>query len=228
MKANDNQSLFEVFKPGVLDGYTFWQKLVYWFKNVYWYHFKKQTIWGIIALVLVSMFIGDVFFKVEGDLNYIICGDISLSYEQQDAVNAYIKGFVQDFNGDKEILSEYQVLSTVDAEKGDQIAIAAEDKLALSFAEDDILLYIIDGKHMEVYATQGAFEKLEYFGVESENKYCLEITDCELFKELGIPTPTDGWYIGAKVLTDTYRAEDEEILKKYEAISEILKDFAKQ
>lgn len=228
MKANDNQSLFEVFKPGVLDGYTFWQKLVYWFKNVYWYHFKKQTIWGIVALVLIAMFISDVFFKVQGDLKYIICADVSLSYEQQDGVNAYIKEFVPDFNGDEKIVSEYQVLETVDAEKGDQMAIAAEDKLALSFAEDDILLYILDGKHMETYATQGAFEKLEYFGIESDATYCLEITDCKLFKELGIPTPTDGWYIGAKVLSDTYRAEDEEILKKYEAISEILLDFAEQ
>ncbi len=228
MKANDNQSLFEVFKPGVLEGYTFWQKFVYWFKNVYWYHFKKQTIWGIVAAIMIVSFFSDVVFRDKVDLSYVICADVSLSYEQLDGINEYLEDRISDFTGEQKHVVDGQMLSTVDAEKGDQIAIAAEDKFALSFADDDILLYIMDGEHMETYASQGAFERLEFMGIESDNKYCIEITDSELFRELNIPTPSKGWYIGAKVLTYTYREDNEKIVEKYKDIAEILAEFTEQ
>ena len=227
MKANDNQSLFEVFKPGVLEGYTFWQKFVYWFKNVYWYHFRNQTLLAIFAIILISVFIGDMINRIDYDLKYIVSGDVTITDEQMQAIDDYIVSLVPDVNGNEKVEVGYQVLSTDGTENYDQVAVLADQKLSVTFADDDILLYIIDGTHMETYATDGAFEPLESYGIESDPRFCVDITDCKLFKQIDMPTPSGGWYIGAKVINEM-RAQDEEIMRKYQVAFDIIEAFANQ
>ena len=229
MKANDNQSLFEVFKPGVLPGYTFWQKFCYWFKNVYWYHFKKHTIFALIAIVMVSFFIKDVVFRIESDLGYIIAGNAVITNEQCEKIKEYISQMAVDVNDDGHTNVTYQMLATNDADSYDQIAAAADEKFAVSLADDNFLFYITDDFHTETLLDEGAYEPLSTFGIESDTLYCIEITECELFKKLNIQKPNDGkWYIGVKLLAGTPREKDELSLRKYEVVGEVLRAFAAQ
>ncbi len=238
MKSNDNNSLFEVFKPGVRDDLSFWPKLWYWFTNVYWYHFKKITILGLFGVILLIVLICDIINKPNDDTGVIIAGDNYVSLEQERGIVGYIESVIDDANGDGEISVAYQTLCTSaadsdledgdrkSAEQYDEFVQANQNKLLISFADDQFLLYIMDKVHMEKYIESGALEPLETFGVSSENPYYLPVGESSLFAQLGIENPAGNeWCAGIKVIADS-RADNKKIEAKYEQAVKALKMLA--
>ena len=226
MKKNDNRGLFDVFKDEEFAHLSFWEKLKYWFKNVYWCNYKGLTFLTLFGIVCAGVFIGDMVNQPNDDLDYVIAADVVLSVEQLEGVQDYITEQMSDANGDGEVSVSYQFLPVTSEETYDQVSMVAEEKLFISLADDRVLMYITDAPHMESMANDGAFEPLSTFGVESETQYCIDVTDCELFKNLQIPTADGGWFMGIKVI-DGERVGNEEILRKYEAAANVLKAFLK-
>ncbi len=227
MQKNDNRGLFDIFKKGERDDLTFWEKLKYWFKNVYWCNYKGLTFLALFGIICAIVFIGDVVGQPNNDLDYVIAGDIHMNEQQLAGIEDYVIKNMADANGDGEVTVSYQSLPVAGEDNYDQLSSVAEEKLFISLADDRVLLYITDGAHMESLAGQGAFEPLSTFGVISEMVYCVEITNSSLFKELGIPEATGGWYIGLKVI-DGERVGNEEIARKYDAAANVLKAFANE
>lgn len=227
MKREDNRKLFEVFQPGVMDELSFWQKLGYWFKNVYWYNFKIHTLIGAFVAIMLTILICDMVNRVDNDLDFILAGDVYVTDEQMQEITERFTAFVPDINGDEKVTIGYQMLSTDMNESYNEMAIAAEQKLSVSFADDRFVLFIVDGKHMENFAAQGAFEPLESFDIKGNDRFCINISKSELFEKLGIPEADGGWYIGVKMINEG-RADNPEMMKKYHAAADILESFANE
>jgi len=112
MKSNDNNSLFEVFKPGVRDDLSFGAKLWYWFTNVYWYHFRTITLVALFGIIMLVILIGDIVNRPNDDIGVIVAGDTYVSLEQERGILEYLRNCVDDVNDDGEITVAHQTLCT--------------------------------------------------------------------------------------------------------------------
>ncbi len=219
MKSRDSYDVFEVFKPGHMEGASFFQKFAYWFKNVFVPHFGLFTIIGIIIVVLLFTLVKDIVTSEHNDLDFILGGAVYADTEQMNALADYLGSFIEKEDG-KEVLVGKQMLCTGSifgsgdaALAFDEYAAASIDKITVSFADDEILLFLLDKKYAEWYKKEGAFEKLSTFGIESEDEYLVRIEDSEIIKELGIES--NELYGAIKVITDG-RRKKARIMEKYE------------
>ena len=234
MKSNDNNSLFEVFKPGVRDDLSFGAKLWYWFTNVYLYHFGKISLFALFGILVVTFVIVDIVNSPDFDTGFIIAGDTYVSYEQEQGLREFFASVVSDANGDGEITIIPQALCTSaydsdlegsdlnEAERYDDFVEASKQKLEISFADDQFLVYIMDKKHMDAYVQDGAMEPLANYGIVADDPYCIPVGESAIFKELGIvSTPGNGWYAAIKVRADTRMKE--KMTAKYEQSAAVLR-----
>ncbi|MEG2378196.1 MAG: hypothetical protein RSC43_07575 [Clostridia bacterium] len=221
MKNKDTFELFEVFKPGYMDA-PFMKKFAFWFKNVFWYHFKFQTLLVLFGLILVAIFVGDMVNRIDNDADFIMAGNTMATSEQMTALSDDFKALTPDINEDGKITVGYQMLSTSPDEGYEKIAQAMETKLGVVMADDRYLLFVLDKAHMEALAAQGAFEPLTTFGIASNNRFCVPVSDSAALKNANIPAAPGGWYAGIKVITDD-RKKNENTMKKYDVAAELMK-----
>jgi len=233
-KSRDSRDVFAVFKPGSFMGNaSFWEKLKYWFKNVYWYHFRVATFAVIAVVVLGSMLISDIANREYNDLDYILGGSVYADIEQMRELSDYFGSFIavaDEEPDDEEIpkakvghqmLSVESIMGSGDqANAIDEYTAASRDKISVSMADDEILLFLFDKRYIEWYAAEGAFEPLKNFGIESENEYFVRIDELPGIAEIGI-NHRDGIYAGIKIKTDA-RMKNERIAKKYETAGLVL------
>lgn len=224
MRGKDDKKLFEVFQPGVMDELSFWQKLCYWFKNVYWYLYKKQTLLALFFIVAAIALVHDVVTQVDYDISYIMVGDTFVTNEVVEQITNDIAEKVGDINVNGKVDVGSQMLPTGNNE---ELALSAEDKLSVSLADDEIVFYILDKRHMESLAKTGAFEDLSYFGIEYPDRFCINLTGNKWFSQFDVPEVEGGWYIGIKKYVDTPRFDDPVMEKKYYAAADILKEIIK-
>lgn len=225
MKNKDTYELFEIFKPGIMDDMPFIKKLGYWFKNVYWYHFKTHTYLAVVAIIILTIFICDIVNRIDNDFDFVLLGESPIESEKMELLSEYFSARIPDINDDGKITVGYQMLYTGQDGQYDELAIANEKKLEVSFADDRYVLYIMDKEHMENFAAKGAFEPLESFDIKSENQFCVPISQSDAFIKIGIPSDgSDTWYVGLKVITKE-RAEDAQTMKKYHAAAELIEEL---
>ncbi len=219
MKGKDQYGLFEVFKPGYMEG-SFFHKFGYWFRAVFWCHFRYHALFGLVAIVMLSWLIYDLAQPNCRDLDYVVAGEQLVLTEQLEALNQHILETLDDVDGDGKVTVAQQMLCTMEYDTGDTAYMAGQ-KLGVTFADDSIVLYIMDLELMEIYAAEGALAPLADFGIESENKYFVRVDQNRAFRESGIPAG-DGWYMALKMVNDV-RAENEEIQYKYREAAEVIK-----
>lgn len=231
-KGKDNYDVFEVFKKGsFMDGAPFGKKLAYWFKNVYWYHFKLATLIAILVIIGASALIYDVTHITHNDLDYILGGAVYASSEQMNALSEYLGDAITAPDGEEPSVGRQMLctesVSGITSQKidYDEYAAASIDKITVSFADDEILLFLLDKKYIEWYAEQGAFEPLSEFGAGEKNEYYIDISESEVIKKLGIKS-NDGIYAAIKVINDS-RSGNERIMKKYDNAAAALRALMK-
>lgn len=218
MKSRDSYELFEVFKPGYMDGATFFEKFRYWFKEVYWYHFKFHTLGAILLIVFVFALAGDIVSREYNDLDFILGGSVFAESEQMEELSDYMGGFIKEDGTAKvgrQMLCTSSSIGTGDTALAlDEFAATNINKITVSFADDEILLFLLDKKYTDWYNAQGAFEPLSTFGIESENECFVRVDNTEIIKKLGIRNES-GIYAAIKVITPS-RSEKKRIAQKYE------------
>ncbi|MBQ9985442.1 MAG: hypothetical protein IJP38_03950 [Oscillospiraceae bacterium] len=233
-KSRDSRDVFAVFKPGSFMGdASFWEKLKYWFKNVYWFHFRWLTLGVIVAIVLACMLISDVTNREYNDLDYILAGSVFADVEQMREFSDYLGGFIEVVDEDPDdgevqkpkvghqMLSVESIMGSGDqALAVDEYSAASRDKISVSMANDEVLLFFFDRRYAEWYAKEGAFEPLSGFGIESENEYYVRVDELPIIEKIGI-NHRDGIYAAIKVKTEP-RMKNERIAKKYETAGIVL------
>ena len=220
-KSRDSREIFAVFRKGsFMEEATFGEKFRYWFKNVYLYHFGFFTLIAIVVAILAFSLIGDVINREYNDLDYILGGSVFASDEQLDALSDHLSGFIEKESGEEvttgqQLLCTESILGTGDAALAlDEYNAGSIEKITVSMADDEVLLFFFDKKYIEWYAAMGAFEPLSEFGIESDNGYYVRVDSLPVIEELGIICK-NGLYAGIKVKTKS-RMENERIAKKYE------------
>ena len=231
-KGKDSYDVFEVFKErSFMDGASFGKKLAYWLKNVYWYHFKIPTFALILVIITAAALIHDVTGTKRNDLDFILGGAVYADTEQMSALSDYLADAISAPAGDKASVGRQmlctEAVSGITSQKidYDEYAAASIDKISVSFADDEILLFLLDKKYTDWYNEQGAFEPLSEFGIESENTCFVDISDSEIIKKLGIKSK-DGIYASIKMINAS-RRKDERIMKKYENAAAALRALMK-
>lgn len=220
-KSRDSREVFAVFRKGsFMEEATFSEKFRYWFKNVYLYHFGLATVVAIVVAILAFSLIGDVINREYNDLDYILGGSVFASDEQLHKLSDHLSGFIEkepeeEVKIGEQLLSTESVMGTGDSALAlDEYSAASIEKITISMADDEVLLFFFDKKYIEWYASMGAFEPLAEFGIESDNGYYVRVDSLPVIKELGIVC-NNGLYAAIKVKTES-RMENERIAKKYE------------
>ena len=226
-QSKDSRDVFAVFKKGsFMEDASFGEKFRYWFKNVYWYHFRYQTLLVVVLLICSVVFINDVVFREYNDLDYILAGNVFASSETMQTMEDRISDLIETEGEEpptigRQLLTTRSVMGTGDLSlKIDEYASASIEKIAVSMADDDILLFFFDKKYTDWYAAEGAFEPLANFGIESENEFFIRVDDASLFADLNI-SHTDGIYAGIKVINKS-RRKNERIMAKYDVAARVV------
>jgi len=233
-KSRDSRDVFAVFKKdSFMKDATFGEKLSYWFKNVYWYHFRVATFAIIFVAILAVTFVSDVFFKEYNDLDYIMGGALFAETQKMNDISERFsamltpKGAEESAKVGHQMLCTQSIMGTGDkADVFDEGSRANIDKITVTMADDEVLLFFFDKKYIEWYAEQGAFEPLSEFGIESENEFFVRVDDTEFFKQFDVANQ-NGIYAGIKLKTDS-RAKNERIAQKYENAAYVLKGILKE
>lgn len=218
MKGKDQYGLFEVFRPGYMEG-SFWHKFKYWFKMVFWCHFRYHALFAVIASVMLVWLACDLFTDNYHDLDYVVSGEQLVLSEQLEELNTYFLETLDDVDGDGKVTIGQQILCIYDDGSSDTAYMNGQ-KLSVTFADDNIVLYVMDQDLMEFYAADGALAPLADFGIESNGTYYVRVDENRIFRESGIPAG-DGWYMALKVV-NRERAKNEKIQKKYREAAEII------
>ncbi len=227
--SRDYREVFAVFKKGsFMENATFFEKLIYWFKNVYWFHFKYATLGVILAAIFAVTLVSDVFFKEYNDLDFILAGSVFADSAEMQELAEDISVFVSPEKPDtptkigRQILSTRSTVGTGDqALLFDEITSANIDKIAVSMADDEILLFFFDKRYAEWYAKEGAFEPLSSFGIESENEFFVRVDTLPFWKDYNI-VHDNGIYAGIKIKTEQ-RLKKERIVRKYENAANVIR-----
>lgn len=218
MKGKDQYGLFEVFRPGYMEG-SFFHKFKYWFCAVFWCHFRYHALFGLFAAIMLMWLVFDLSHSNYNDFDYIIAGDQFVLTEQLEELNQHFLKTLDDVDGDGEVTIGQQMLCMYDDGTSDAAYMSGQ-KLNVTFADDQIVLYIMDQELMEIFAADGALAPLEEFGIVSDSKYYVQVDQNKSFRESKIPAG-DGWYMALKVLNEE-RLENEEVQKKYREAVEII------
>ncbi|MBQ6845939.1 MAG: hypothetical protein IJO61_02295 [Oscillospiraceae bacterium] len=225
--SRDNREVFAVFKKGgPMEGATFGEKFSWWMKNVFVPHLAFKTVMVIIVAILAVWLISDIISDDTNELDYILGGSMFADTEQMNGLSAYMKDVLGE-RDNKEFKVGHQMLCTRSSDSAadntmsaDDFATANSQKIEITLADDEILLYFLDKKYAESFAGMGAFLKLSEIGIESENEYYVRVDETRIFKELGI-SDKDGIYAAIK-MKNKARSEDERILAKYERAGKVL------
>lgn len=231
-KGKDSREIFAVFKKGsFMEGAAFGEKFSYWFKNVFMYHLALPTAAVILAVILGINLIYSIANREYRDLDYILGGAVFANIEQMGELSDYFAGFLDEKTGKDgeavaptvghQMLCTESTLGTGDqALAVDEYNAASIDKISVSMADDEILLFLFDRKYAEWYAKEGAFEPLSTFGIESENEYYVRVDELPKIKEIGV-LHRDGIYAGIKIITPA-REKNERIMQKYKNAAAVL------
>lgn len=225
--SRDNRDVFAVFKKdSFMKDATFGEKFGYWFKNVFVPHLAFKTVVFIAVAILGTMLVVDIMSDKTNDFDYIVGGDIFADIDQMNELTDYMKDILADDG--KEIKIGDQMLCTKNIQEADETLLGADEfnqanveKIKISMADDEVLLFFFDRTLMEMYADEGAFLPLSEFGIESDNKYFVRVDNTPVFERIGM-NYIDGIYAGIK-MKNKARSEDERILEKYEKAGIVLK-----
>lgn len=232
-KGKDSREIFAVFKKGsFMEGAAFGEKFSYWFKNVFMYHLALPTAAIVLVVILGINLVVSIVNREYRDLDYILGGSVFANIEQMGELSDYFAGFIDEKTGKNgepvpptvghQMLCTESALGTGDQALAiDEYNAASIDKISVSMADDEILLFIFDRKYAEWYEKEGAFEPLSTFGIESENGYYVRIDELPKIKEIGV-LHRDGIYAAIKIITPA-REKDERIMQKYENAAAVLR-----
>lgn len=224
--SRDNRDVFAVFKKdGLMEGASFGEKFSWWMKNVFIPHLAFKTVMLIIAVALLTMIVVEVVTDDRNDFDYIVGGRVFASTEQMRELSDYMNEVLTE--DDENLKIGHQMLCTENMESAvnepafpDEYAVANRQKIEITFADDEVLLFFLDRGYMEAWAEDGAFLKLSEFGIESENEYFVRVDETPIFEKIGMHH-NGGIYAAIKMKNKT-RAEDERILEKYEKAGKVL------
>ncbi len=226
-KSRDSRDIFAVFKKdSFMKDATFGKKLAYWFKNIYLCYLALPTVAIIAAVVLLGSIIYDVSHPEYNDLNYIVAGQLVADNIQMELLTEKMSAFLEPEDGEEDPKIGWQMLSTRSVldfndatQEIDGGSHANREKISVTMADDDVLLFFFDKTYIEYYAADGAFEPLANFGIESENEYFVRVDNTEFFKDITIHN-NDGIYAGIKVRSGPRLKESMD--KKYENAVRVL------
>lgn len=218
MKGKDQYGLFEVFRPGYMEG-SFFHKFKYWFRAVFWCHFRYHALFCIVAAVFLVWLVCDLTKSNYHDLDYVVAGDQLVLTEQLQELNQHFLETLDDVDGDGKVTIGQQMLCTYDDGSSD-MAYMSGQKLSVTFADDQIVLYIMDQELMEFFAAEGALAPLAEFGIVSDSKYYVRVDENRAFRESHIP-PGDGWYMALKMV-NVDRSKNEGVRQKYQEAVEMI------
>ncbi len=118
-------------------------------KNFWLYH-KTYFAIGTITAVIIAFFIYDIVTQVEPDVNFALITEMSvIPTEVTDALQADLAAYVEDLNGDGEIVAMLNVYSVADTTSTDPyMQMASVTKLTGDMSEMVSYIYLTDNFEM--------------------------------------------------------------------------------
>lgn len=145
----------------------------------YWYHYKWHTIAGVVALLLVCLFISDTFLREKPDATIVMVSDRYFAPDETDAIRKNLEQIAWDRNGDGRvyILIDSNHLAP-DIDSPNESDYAAQMKLVAVVAAGAEPLYLID---------EAAYDRLMQMSGQTEDS-----PDIEVFVPESVPADKFG------------------------------------
>lgn len=115
----------------------------------YWYHYKWQTIAGVIAVLLICLFVNDTFLRAKPDVTIVMISERYFTPDELETIRINLEQTAWDRNGDGKVyvLIDHNRLSPDldDDSVPTETEYAAQMKLVAVVASGTDPLYLVDG-----------------------------------------------------------------------------------
>lgn len=128
-----------------------------WFEN-YWYHYKWHTIVGIIAVVVLAMFIKDIVSREKYDATVLLASRVPVSYEQQEQIKSIMERYETDQDGNGDVNINLMAIQFPRDEYGAnaQVQMAEQVKFMAELSTAEAFVYILDEYSANMLSQQGS------------------------------------------------------------------------
>ena len=179
----------------------------------FWFYYKKHTIIGIIATIVISVSVADCVMRVEDDLSVSLFANYGVSQGDIDALKEIFKRYSYDIieNGSVDI-NIVSYTGDITQEIIDQTAQAAMMKMDLEIASNECPAYLVDEAYKK--RMEGAYSDII--------KDVIKINDIpKISEKLNL---TENIYF--VTMTEYKNAQKDKVLMaKYKLIDDLVKLF---
>ena len=160
-----------------------------WFRSVFWFHYGRRIIIGVLAAVLLSVFIYDMATRKQPDFTYVFVSPFDIEVEELGEFTQLAEAvFGEGLEEPALVVSEIIPLNIANP-----IGDPMREKLSIMFFDKEICLFLLDGDGVEAIGDMEVFGFAEMadlgFAPVPDNPYLLRVDECPVFVRSGIPGP---------------------------------------
>jgi hypothetical protein len=150
----------------------------------YWYYYKIQTIIAIFVVIVLAILIHQCVARVEPDATIIIAGQsVSVSDDEQTAMQNYFSSLTSDVNGDGKKVVECSVMPIGSGDSQTEMAYTV--KLSANLVDKSNIIYVFDSATAQKYVSSDSgegFTKIADIvsGYSSDDAYALPVSKTKL------------------------------------------------
>ncbi|MDL2233714.1 hypothetical protein LJC63_09100 [Ruminococcaceae bacterium OttesenSCG-928-L11] len=164
----------------------------------FWYHYRGATFGVILGLILVVMFVKDIFFKTDPDLSIVMVTTQYISAEYLEELTQKFENCATDVNGDGKVVVSIDHIpyTPIRLSEEDVSAAGGEDEAMIEAMQDTQTDYTYTMKLMTILGAgtdpiyvldEANFDYLHSMGADSEDPY-------EMFLRLDESMPSQNGY----------------------------------
>ena len=195
----------------MVKNFSFKEKLAH-----FWYYYKKHTIAGLLAVIVVAWGTAQCVMKIDYDLNISYFSCHYVEEEKLENLENELKTVIADINeNESKDVAIYSMLGDITRERPDEMAQATINKLMVELATNEYYMYIVDKPYFD-YINQN-------FGQIVENAILLN--DVQVAKEI-LGLKDEEVYLLTMSVFEDYQ-DDEERVREHENALLVQEYFSK-
>jgi hypothetical protein len=141
----------------------------WWWHNVFAYHYLKIVLAVAAAAAIVVFLTVDALNKVHYDFGIAIAAGFDISEESLQPLRELAAETVGDLNNDGEINIDIRYMNLSGNELGGGESNYQQFELAISKAENLMLVFLLDDKQSRVHGDRGDFDGAERLGLKEDS-----------------------------------------------------------
>ena len=182
-----------------------------WWEN-YVYYYKKHTIIGICAVLVLGYIIYTDVTATKYDLQIDYISELGIFQEQTAKIEELASGAIDDVTGN-DVCDAFVMPIDMAPSNDMQYGQAMQVKYMTEMGYSEGFVFIVSKKYADEMAGSGFFEEASLWTNAEDGAECVSLAGCQKLE--GLAMPLDELYVGVRKLRDDEK-EEEKAIAKYE------------